>query len=142
MRGPTNRQRMLAVMPGTDPEQRSARARVAGRFLESQALAGNLEWGLIRRIMQCIDTTQPVFAGPVPPAPPALVALPAASYLGAGFFALLPRSSDDDPRWYEIDPEAPYLKWFSPSGGEGGAGEARFYVPIARRAVSPMVRAL
>lgn len=133
---------MLAVMPGATEDQIGARKRVAGRFLESQALAGNLEWKLVRRIAQCVDYTQPVFAGPTPPAPPELVALPPASFLGPGFFAIMPAPSEEHPAWYAIDPEAPYLKWFSPAGGEGGAGEARFFVPIATKAVQPMVRAL
>ncbi len=134
----------VAASPGASPEQQRARREVATEFFVKNLYEAGGEWDEARRALQCFDYTQPVILGPTPAAPPRLVAMGAKPLLLVGFFAEKAPATLAKPTWWAIAPEAPYLKWFLPfvtgADGAGATGDARYYVPAARRGMSILAR--
>jgi len=134
----------LAASPGRSLEQQRARRDVATEFFTKNLYEAGGEWDEARRALQCFDFTQPVVVGPSPAAPHRLVAIGVKPLLLAGFFAEKVPATVTKPTWWTIAPEAPYLKWFLPfvtgSEGAGAAGDARYYVPAARRGMGILAR--
>jgi hypothetical protein len=134
----------LAAATGSTLEQQRARREVATDFFAKNIYESGGEWDEARRALQCFDFTQPVIVGPTPAAPPRLVAMGAKPLLLVGFFAEKAPATLATPKWWTIAPEAPYMKWFLPfvtgSEGAGAAGDARFFVPAARRGMGILAR--
>jgi hypothetical protein len=134
----------IAASSGSSLEQQQARRDVATDFFAKNVYETGGDWDEARRALQCFDFTQPVILGPSPAAPPRLVAMVAKPMLLVGFFAEKAPATLTKPTWWTIAPEAPYLKWFLPfvtgSEGAGASGDARFFVPAARRGMSILAR--
>jgi len=134
----------LAAAAGSTVQQQRARSEVATEFFEKNIYDGGGDWNEIRRALQCIDFAQPVLIGPSPAAPARLVVVGASPRAQPGYFAEKPPATILKPTWWTIAPEAPYLKWFLPfvsgSDGSGATGDARFFVPAARRGMGILAR--
>jgi hypothetical protein len=134
----------LASSPGASVEQQRARRDVATDFFAKNIYEAGGDWDEARRALQCFDFLQPVVLGPSPAAPPRLVAMVGKPLLLVGFFAEKAPATVAKPAWWNIAPEAPYLKWFLPfvkgAEGAGAAGDARFFIPAARRGMGMLAR--
>jgi len=138
-------QERLAAIAGDDPKRAAARRAVALDFFQRHIFEAGEPWEIVQRALQCIDVRQPVVIGP-PPAPPRqLVALPPDGWIGAGFFAEKPPAELDSPVVWVVSPDARFLKFFAPYVADpaiaaGAPGDARYFIPAARRGSSMAAR--
>ena len=136
----------LAASIGSDPKRAAARREVALEFFRKYIYEdGGDPWEQVQQALQAIDVRQPVIVGPPPSPPKKLFALPSDKTIGGGFFAEHAPGEIDAPIAWIINPDARFLKYFAPWVAEPGItsgvqGDARYFVPAARRGNSTFAR--
>lgn len=127
----------LAASPGYDKKRDTARRQVAADFLQQHTFEvdDKRDWVVVERALQVIDFQRPVSLGPMPAAPRRLVAVPARSPIGAGFFSVTP-AEGAEPEWWIVSPEAIYMKYFAHSlhtdDPRRSPEPVRYFIPAAR----------
>ncbi|MBX3183722.1 MAG: hypothetical protein KIT72_06330 [Polyangiaceae bacterium] len=124
----------LAAGPGQGVQRIRARRSVVSEFLQHSVYGKRTrEWDAIVRLMQCIDTHQPVVVGPSPAPPKRLFPLTNSPYFPSGLFAEEAPAGTPDSAWWDIAPSTEYLKWYLPPAKAGAPPVARYFLPSAIR---------
>jgi hypothetical protein len=136
----------LAASVGKDAKRAAARREVALEFFRKYIYEdGGDPWTYVQRALQSIDLRQPVIVGPPPSPPKKVFMLPSDKTLGGGFFAELAPGEIDAPIAWIINPDARFLKYCAPWVADPGItsgvqGDARYFIPAARRGNSTFAR--
>lgn len=135
----------LAASPGADHKRLRARRAVVISFFKEHIVEPDpdQDWAVAMRATQAIDFSRPITFGPMPVAPRRLVAFAAKNALGAGFFYEQPPKTMATPEWWAIQPEAIYMKYFSPTLSVDARADAiesaRYFIPGVRNTTGPRV---